>query len=156
MKEENYKDLLTFSGLKDNPKNTIKATIEMDSNDGDYITNIIEIEPEKLFGNKKLIYCLAYVGYDNDYFEDDPVFGNHIEDNKDIIDLERTLRWNDFVCSTDWGICHSYTSLEIIYYDENGVGHNVGFDKIYERWDKMGYEEICEEINSIPEDESNS
>lgn len=156
--KEDYKDLLTFRVV--NPvKSRLKITITMDSNDADYITNIVTLDPEILFSDKKLIYCLAYVSCDYDFKGHgwgDIVFGHHITDNKDINDLEDILREYDLLCYSECGCCHSFNKIEIIYYDENGVAHKIGFGKIRERWRYMSYEEICEEINSISENESNS
>ena len=158
--KENYKDLLTFKVV--NPvKDQLKITITMDSNDADYITNIVTLEPEILFSNKKLIYCLAYVSCDYDFkgHGRGNKFGRHITDNTDIDDLEDILGEYDLLCYSEWGCCHSFKKIEIIYYDENGVAYKVGFSNIRSRWRTMSYEEICEEINSIPkpeEDESNS
>jgi len=159
MKEENYRNLLTFKDVT-TPKNELKFTIVMDSNDADDITNIVTLDPEILFSNKKLIYCLAYVSCDYDFKGhswSDNVFGHHITENTDINDLEDILWEYDLLCySSEWGECHSFEEIEIIYYDENGVAHKIGFDKIRSRWRTMSYEEICEEINSISENESNS
>ena len=160
--KENYKDLLTFKDVTI-PKNKLKFTITMDSNDADDITNIVFLDPETLFSNKKLIYCLAYVSCDYDFKghgRGSNVFGHHIIRNTDINDLEDILGEYDLLCySSEWGECHSFEEIEIIYYDENGVAYKVGFGNIRSKWRTMSYEEICEEINSIPkpeEDESNS
>lgn len=156
--KEDYKDLLTFKDVT-TPKNELKFTIVMDSNDADYITKIVTLDPEILFSNKRLIYCLAYVSCEYDFKGhswSDNVFGHHIIDNTDINNLEDILGNYDLLCYTDWGCCHSFEDIEIIYFNENGVAHKIGFGKIRSRWRGMSYEEICEEINSIPEDESNS
>ena len=154
--KENYKDLLTFN----TPKNELKFTIVMDSNDADHITNIVTLDPEILFSNKKLIYCLAYVSCEYNFKGHswgESVFGHYITKNKDINDLKDILGEYDLLCYSEWGCCHSFINkIEIIYYDENGVAHKIGFGKIHERWKYMSYEEICEEINSILENESNS
>ena len=156
--KENYKDLLTFKDVII-PKNKLKFTIVMDSNDADYITNIVTLDPEILFSNKKLIYCLAYVSCDYDFKGhswSDNVFGHHIIRNTDINDLEDILGEYDLLCYSEWGCCHSFKEIEVIYYDENGVAYKIGFGNIRSRWRTMSYEEICEEINSISENESNS
>ena len=149
--KEDYKDLLTFKDVT-TPKNKLKFTIVMDSNDADYITNIVTLDPEILFSNKKLIYCLAYVSCDYDFKGHswgDIAFGHHITKNTDINDLEDILGEYNLLCYTEWECCHSFEEIEIIYYDGNGVEQKIEFDKIYERWKYMSYEEICEEINSI-------
>jgi len=153
---ENYKDLLTFKQPKDEScKNTIKVWVEWDSNDADYIEKTEWISPEELFGNKKLILCLAYAWLDPDWKgrirQNDPRFCRHVPDNEDIDGLDRILSYNGFMAHTDWGPCHSLTGMKITYYDEDGTPWDVDFDDIYTRWETMSYKEICDEINNAQE-----
>ena len=150
-----YKDILNISvKKKKNPKNTLKAWMNWDSNDGDMIESTKEMEPEVLFSNKKLIYCLAYVSCPYDFKGHDwngDVFNHHIPDNRDIEGLCEILEENYFMTYSEWGPCHSLYGLKITYYDEKGVAYAVTFDDIVSQFEKMTYEEICDFINSIEE-----
>lgn len=147
-----YKDLLNFNKKTENKKNIIEVWVEWDSNDGDYIGKRMEYNPEKLFNDKKLIYCLAYAVLPvvfKGHSSHDYKFCQMIPDNTDIEGLEDILIDNDFMCYSDWGSCHSLTELEMTYYNENGEAFEVNFDKIHNKWKSMTYEEICDEINNI-------
>ena len=148
-----YKNLLNIKPQTSGKyKNKLRVYVEWDSNDADYIGKTEIMDPEILFNCEKLIYCLAYITLPHnfkghDYY--DVVFGRHVPDNKDIEALDEVISENEFMCYSDWGECHSLEKLEIIYYDENGTPFDVTFDDIHERWKKMSYSEICEEINNI-------
>ena len=152
-----YRNLLTITkDERDKPKNVLKVWVEWDSNDGDYIEKTEELEPEDLFGNKRLIYCLAYIscGYDfKGHDWNDSAFGHHVTDNCDIEDLVDIISKNGFMAYTDWGECHTLVDMEIIYYNENGVPYLITFDDIIDKFEDMSYEEICDFINEIPEEE---
>lgn len=148
-----FRGLLTIKPKEENIiKNRLKVWMKWDSNDADYIERTEEMDPEVLFKNKKLIYCLAYItcyyGFKGHGWND-AVFSNYIPDNKDIDDLETILSENNFVIDTDWGICHSCYGIEITYYDKDGEPWNIDFDAIHTDWENMSYKEICEQINSI-------
>ena len=155
---ENKKDFRNLLTIKpkgsEGLKNKLKVWMKWDSNDADYIERTGIMEPQTLFCNKKLIYCLAYItepynfkGHDwNDY-----VFQNHIPDNEDIPSLEDVLADNGFMVYSDWDSCHSCYGLKITYYDENETPFEITFDDIHKEFEKMTYEEICEKINSLEE-----
>ena len=152
-----YRNLLTIKkDERDSPKNVLKIWVEWDSNDGDYIEKTGELEPEDLFGNKKLIYCLAYIScpYDFKGHEwNDSAFCHHITENGDIEELVDIISKNGFMAYTDWGECHTLEDMEIIYYNENGIPYLVTFDDIVDKFEDMSYEEICDFINDIPNEE---
>lgn len=152
---ENCKDLLTIKPQEISiKKNVLDIWVEWDCNDGDLIERSFSILPEKLFNNKKLIYCLAYITLPYNFKGhdwNDAAFAHQVLDNYDIENLGDIIIENDFMCYTDWGACHSLTSLEIVYYDENGTPFDITFDDIHKRWKNMSYQEICDEINNIKE-----
>ena len=151
--EKDFRDKLTFTQKEENEKNIIKVWQEWDSNDADYIENTFTMRPEQLFGNEKLIYCLAYITCDEDFKKgfgsNDSRFCKYIPDNEDIDELEDILSDNEFMVYSEWGECHSCVGLEITYYDEDGNKFYVTFDKIYDEFKKLSYKEICEKINSL-------
>ena len=150
---EDFRNLLTIKPQKPaKKKNGLEVWMKWDSNDADYIERTEEMDPEVLFGCKKLIYCLAYITLPYDFKGhgwNDAAFKHHISDNCDIDDLTEVLAENDFIIDTDWDYCHTCEDLKITYYDENGTPFNITFNDIHKRWKKMSYEEICKEINDI-------
>lgn len=151
-----YKNLLTIKRDCRLRKNKLCIYIEWDSNDGDYIGKTLEINPNILFKNKKLIYCLAYATLPYNFKGHNSnahVFQHHIIDNRDIIGLHQIIADNDFMCYSDWGPCHSLMTLIISYYDEEGILYVVTFKDIHNHWKNMTYKEICDEINSIKSDD---
>ena len=150
---EDFRNLLTIKLQKPTKKkNILEIWMNWDSNDADYIERTDKMNPKVLFGNKKLIYCLAYITLPYDFKGhswNDAVFEHHITDNCDIDDLRDVLAENNFMVYSDWGACHSCEDLKITYYDKDGVPFNITFDDIHKRWEKMSYEEICQEINDI-------
>ena len=150
---EDYKDILNLK-KNETTKNIIKICTEWDCNDGDLVEKTRKMDPKLLFGDKKLIYCLAYVSLNYNFKGhnwNDDVFCHHITDNTDIDGLYDILDDYDLIAHTDWGPCHSLYGLEITYYDENGISYDVTFDDIISQFEKMTYEEICDLINNIEE-----
>lgn len=154
---EDFKELLTIKPREENTlKNKLKVWMKWDSNDGDYIERTVKMYPEDLFDNKKLIYCLAYITCNYNIKGCDwngEGFNRYIPDNTDIDDLGKILSENCFAVYSDWGMCHSCEGLEITYYDENGKPWDISFDDIHKEWENMSYEEICEQINNIEEND---
>lgn len=150
---EDFRNLLTIKPQKPiKKKNVLEIWMKWDSNDADYIEKTDEMDPEVLFGCKKLIYCLAYITLPYNFKGhnwNDPVFQQNIPYNYDINNLIGILAENDFIVYSDWGACHTCERLKITYYDENGTPFNITFDNIHKRWENMSYEEICQEINDI-------
>lgn len=154
--EKDFRDKLTFKPHVEDNKDIIKVWTEWDSNDGDYIEKTFTLSPKRFFSCEKLLYCLAYITC-NENFKDgfgvnDSRFCKYIHENCDIDDLSDILDDFEFVVYCDWGMCHTCEGLEITYYDENGVAFDVTFDKIYEEFEKMSYEEICDKINDMEYD----
>ena len=84
----------------------------------------------------------------------DAAFCHHITDNYDIEDLCNIISDNDFMAYSDWGDCHTLCNMEITYYDDNGTPFLVTFDDIIEQFKEMSYEEICDFINSIIDEDN--
>ena len=124
---EDFKNLLTITPkIGGNPKNLLKIWIKMDSNDADYIEKTKTMNPDSLFYNEKLIYCLAYVTAQKcadvkSIWErhNDPVFGKYVPENKNVEHLCNILSDNGFMVYSEWGECHTYEDMEITYFDEN-------------------------------------
>lgn len=151
--EKDFRELLTIKPKElEGLKNRLKVWMKWDSNDADYIERTDMMNPQELFSNKKLIYCLAYITLPYNFKGhkwNDNVFRHHITNNTDIEYLEDILSENNFMVYSDWGACHSCYGLEIIYYDENETPFEITFDDIHKEFEKMTYEEICNKINSL-------
>ena len=151
--EKDFRELLTIKPKEsEGLKNRLKVWMKWDSNDADYIERTDIMNPQELFSNKKLIYCLAYITLPYNFKGhkwNDNVFRHHITNNTDIEYLEDILSENNFMVYSDWGACHSCYGLEIIYYDENETPFEITFDDIHKEFEKMTYEEICNKINSL-------
>lgn len=151
--EKDFRELLTIKPKgSEGLKNKLKVWMKWDSNDADYIERTDIMDPQELFSNKKLIYCLAYITLPYNFKGhkwNDNVFRHHITNNTDIEYLEDILSENNFMVYSDWGACHSCYGLEIIYYDENETPFEITFDDIHKEFEKMTYEEICNKINSL-------
>lgn len=151
--EKDFRELLTIKPKgSEGLKNRLKVWMKWDSNDADYIERTDIMDPQELFSNKKLIYCLAYITLPYNFKGhkwNDNVFRHHITNNTDIEYLEDILSENNFMVYSDWGACHSCYGLEIIYYDENETPFEITFDDIHKEFEKMTYEEICNKINSL-------
>lgn len=154
---DDFKNLLNINPKTgENPKNLLKVWIKMDSNDADYIEKTETMDPNDLFNNKKLIYCLAYVTAESCAdvksiwgCHNDSVFGEHVNENKDVENLYDILAEYDFMVYSEWDGCHTYEDMKITYFDENGKEFNVTFDDIHKQFEKMSHKEICDLINSI-------
>ena len=151
--EKDFRELLTIKPKgSEGLKNRLKVWMKWDSNDADYIERTDIMDPQELFSNKKLIYCLAYITLPYNFKGhkwNDNVFRHHITNNTDMEYLEDILSENNFMVYSDWGACHSCYGLEIIYYDENETPFEITFDDIHKEFEKMTYEEICNKINSL-------
>ena len=153
MENKDFRDLLNITPHKEEKrKNIIKVWMKWESNVGDYIERSVTISPRTLFGNKKLIYCLAYITTDYDFKGhewNDDAFKHHIPNNTDIEGLCDVIDDANFGCYTDWGMCHTCENMVLTYYDENGNAFDIDFIDIRESWKDMTYEEICDQINNI-------
>ena len=105
---KDFRNLLTIKPKKAGKKtNILEVWMKWDSNDADYIEQTIKMNPEVLFDNKKLIYCLAYITLLYDFKGhdwNDAAFKHHVSDNCDIDNLIEVLVENDFMIYTDWVI----------------------------------------------------
>lgn len=136
MLSEDWKELVTLKPkiFTDRPHNLVKINIEWDckiNNEDSYL----EIESDKFFHDKKLIYCLAYL-----YFYDSltsEFLTNAVKDYLGKLKL---------IPSFDFFLC-SYK--EIKYYDDCGNCYEVTFKDIHKRWLQMSEQDILDEINSI-------
>lgn len=153
-----FRDLLKFKPIG-KKQNVIEGFVEWDSNDGDYIGEQISMSPGTLFNDQKLIYVIAYATLPYDFkvkdFDkkkikrDECRFSQYLNDNSDIDDIMEILGDADLVCYSDWGACHTLETLEMTYYDANGIAKEISFEKIYKEFEGMTYKEICDKINSL-------
>lgn len=117
-------------------KNCYEIYIEWDSNDGDYIRDFYYIS-EATFKNYPLFqYVLSYINggtkFKNTMFEN---YGRHVAEDTHFPWLEDYLRDEELMLYSDWGPCHSVTSIKMYYYSENSIKKDVvipKFDTLFE------------------------
>lgn len=119
-----FKNLLTIArASKPKCKNKVIVWMKWDSGDMDYkeyTSDPGDITPRMLFGNKKLILCLAYIlcpynfkGHTKDdcWGDGGGKFDTNIENNHDIDGLEQILNDNHFAVYDNWGVLQTALSI---------------------------------------------
>lgn len=122
--------------------------VQMDMNDGDYISGDIVYEENEW--NKKtdiFFLMLAYLGqghrgkFSHGKFWDD-YYGHHYEENKhglsDII--FKVAEYENWLQFGEYGECHSFSQIIITYFDEENRKHDVEFktvDDIFKTEEEM-------------------
>ena len=136
MQSEDWKELVTLKPkiFSDRPRNLVKINIEWDCKIDDEDL-YLEIESDKFFHDKKLIYCLAYL-----YFYDS--LTSEFLTNTVKVYLGKF----NLIPSFDFFLC-SYKKIQ--YYDDCGNCYEVTFKDIHKRWFQMSEQDILDEINSI-------
>ena len=133
------KDLHSLFKIKNvkQRKPRYQIVIEMDSNDGDYIKEIIDYEVKEFESLPDIVlYALMYLGHGYkgkfSHGEDwGDYYGHHFDENKHGLDfLGDVMKDNDLMCYTDWGSCHSYAGIDIKYIDEHNCIHPVTLPNI--------------------------
>lgn len=135
-----------------------KINITMDENDADY-RNCDCTFTEEQWNNLPLVVllCLSYcakgsftaekarfnVGGWNGYG-----YGHHITENEDfpwIVDVMSDYGMIEYGFD---GYCHSYESIEIEYYDEHSVRHDIAIPDFDELFKNNSKEEVVEIMNA--------
>lgn len=131
---------------------------EMDSNDGDYITekSCYEVDEWNKLPNFFFL-MLSYLaqGYSGKFSHGEDwgsYYGHHYDENKHGLSEEINIfadHW-DIMCYSDWGACHSFSDFTLKYYDEDNVQHDVAIpeiDSFFEKEEDMikAIKEACKE-----------
>ena len=147
---ENFKNLLNIDLIYSDREEELVIWAKWQTDTGREIENTVTLNPEVLFENKKLIYCLAYINYYNeaevepeDIDWNTPAFGNLISQNNSVNDLQNILSVSDIEPE------ETLMEMSITYYNKKSCKFNVSFGKIIESWKNKSHQEICDEINSI-------
>lgn len=117
-------------------KPVFEIYITMDSNDGDYISNKIEVTKEK-FENELFLLVLCFINESDYYIIEDETFDW-------LVDY---LSGNELLISCEDGYCHSYQSIEITYFETNGEIINIKLPSLNDIFDSK--EEMIEYINKL-------
>lgn len=133
MKEE-IKNIVNRFTIKENENPTPYYIISfvMDSNDGDYIKDSVRIN-EANWKTLHPVFFLALLylgnGYSGKFSHGENwgrYYGHHFKKNKHgLSELADILEDFDIMCYTEYGKCHSYTSIIIEYYDSQDKRHTV-------------------------------
>ena len=118
-------------------------SFEMDSNDGDYMRDSCEVSEEewKMLHPAVLLGLLYFGnGYSGKFSHGKTwgdYYGHHWEDNKHGLSelVEILVDDLDLMCNTDWERCHSYTDINIEYFDESGKKCQVDHPSIDDLFD---------------------
>lgn len=109
-----------------------------DGHDEDWIPRIVSFSKEYFESNKCLQLVLSYLskGYQGKLFGDnwnDSIYGHHVTETK-INNLVRFIVREKLEAYSNYIMCHSVSSITIIYVDEHRVVHDVkleDFDSLY-------------------------
>lgn len=128
--------------------------VECDANDGDYMRDTIEFDKSSFEGDELLLLVLSYVSkYSGKFSEgkgwNNGCYGHHVDDNKDFPWLSDYLSENDillFAGMCDM-MCHSVSSIDIIYYDNNGIANKVKLPDVDDLFESK--EEFVDYLNKL-------
>lgn len=133
-----------FSAISNNRELYI-VYVECDANDGDYMRDTLEFDKNSFEEDELLLLVLSYVskysgkfsegkGWNNGYY------GHYVDENEDFPWLSDYLSENDiliFAGMYDMP-CHSVSSIDIVYYDDNGVANKVKLPDVDDLFESKG------------------
>lgn len=147
-----YSKLFKIKKTNKKTKPYYQIHINMDSNDGDYISGDLHVL-ETYWDNKDDIFflMLAYLGngysgkfsHGKDWSD---YYGHHYKENAHGLSkiINYVAEAEDWIQYSDWGACHSFSDITISYYDENNKKSNVTMPSIDDMFDTE--EEMIETI----------
>lgn len=106
--------------IEDTLNNVYVIDICCDANDGDYMYNTITMHEDDFEQNELFMLVLSYL---SEYGED--LSGDRTWLREYAIDMDLLI----FAGMCD-SYCHSINSIDIVYYDEDGVAFNVSLPAI--------------------------
>ena len=105
--------------------------VECDANDGDYMRDTIEFDKSSFEEDELLLLVLSYVSKYSGKFSggswEGGYYGYRVDENEDFPWLSDYLSENNiliFAGMCDM-MCHSVSSIDIKYYDDNGMANRV-------------------------------
>ena len=158
--------------IKENPKQIkpyYEIKIQMDSNDADYMNDTSAISKERWDKSPDLFFLvLSYISGDrySGKFLKDHSYGRHFAKNDHGLCemIDKIAEDYDLYIYDEYGVCHSFEDIKIIYFDENSIKHDVtipDIDDMFETADDMcnafkkAFEnyEYVEELEDFDEEE---
>lgn len=115
-----------------NDRELYTVYVVCDANDGDYMRDTIEFDKSSFEEDELLLLVLSYVSkysgkFSNEKGWNNRCYGHHVDDNKDFPWLSDYLSENGillFAGMCDM-MCHSVSSIDIVYYDNDGIANKV-------------------------------
>lgn len=131
--------------------------VECDANDGDYMRDTLEYDKESFEEDELLLLVLSYVGKYSGKFSEEKgwrhgYYGHHVSENEDFPWLEEYLQDNYILiyagmCDMP---CHSVSSIDITYYDDNGIANKVELPDVDNLFESK--EEFVNYLNKLYEE----
>ena len=144
----NIKDMYKIINTNKPAQPRYVLNFEMDSNDADYIRDSVEFSEQQWNNLPEFFFLmLAYLdkGYSGKFSHGeswDSYYGHHWEENKHGLTniIETFANEYEIMCCDEWGMCHSFSSFDLKYYDSNNKQYNVtipNIDNIFETEEEM-------------------
>lgn len=142
-----------FSAIPNNRELYI-VHVECDANDGDYMRDTLEFDKNSFEEDELLLLVLSYVSkYSGKFSEgkgwNNGHYGHYVDENEDFPWLSDYLSENDiliFAGMCDMP-CHSVSSIDIVYYDDNGVANKVKLPDVDDLFESKG--EFVDYLNKL-------
>lgn len=150
-----------FSTIPNN-KEVYLVYVECDANDGYYMRDTLEVDKNSFEEDELFLLVLSYVSkysgkfsYKEDW--DGGYYGHHVDENKDFSWLSDYLSEKGiliFAGMCDMP-CHSVSSIDIVYYDNNGIANKVELPDVDDLFEDK--KEFVDYLNKLyePYEESN-
>lgn len=131
--------------------------VECDANDGDYMRDILKVSKSDFEEDELFLLALSYVSKSSGRFTEKwyASYGQNVQDNMDFPWLRDYLLENnilivDGMCDMP---CHSVSSIDIIYYDDNGIANKVKLPDVDDLFESK--EEFVNYLNKLYSDYDN-
>lgn len=125
--------------------------VECDANDGDYMRDTLEFDKSSFEEDELLLLVLSYISKSSGKFTEKwyASYGQCVQDNMDFPWLNNyLLRGGILIYNGIWDMpCHSISSINIVYYDENGNPNKVELPNIDDLFESR--EEFVSYLNNL-------
>lgn len=138
-----------------NSREVYVVNIKCDANDGDYMRDSLKFDKTSFEKDELLLLVLSYVSKRSGKFSEgerpyySSYYGYYVMENLDFPWLFEYLSKNNiliFAGMCDY-FCHSISSINIIYYDEEGVANKVELPDVDDLFENK--EEFINYLNNL-------
>ena len=142
-----------FSTIPNN-KEVYLVYVECDANDADYMRDTLEVDKNSFEEDELFLLVLSYVSKYSGKFSDKEdwdggYYGHHVDENNDFPWLSGYLSEKGiliFAGMCDMP-CHSVSSIDIVYYDNNGIANKVELPDVDDLFESR--EEFVSYLNNL-------